>query len=377
MARFLLVAFLLPLAIFPPSLSADDHDEFEGPAQWIQGDDLYVAATSILLSDYLGDTGDDVFLGGTTIHVDVPVPSDLWAAGTTIDINAEVGSDLRAGGTTVTIRENIQGSALVGATDVIVKGDATLRDGGAMAANRIEFEGNSGARTFLAGSLVSVNGTFEGDLTAFAEDTILGPNAVIRGGLTLAEGTNLDRHADAVVEGSISYEAVRGNVGVRIWFQVAGLLSSVFILLLGIYLTPRLIRSPVSQLRKSWSYSLLVGFLAIILIPIIMGLGFAIGIGFGVSLALFAGLSVAFFLAAPVVATWISQLINKSLEGSRGNWFLWGTVYLLVINLLSLVPILNFFVMLAVVLFGFGAMLRAAWMNARLPVDTVPADSAA
>jgi hypothetical protein len=339
------------------------------PPAWAAGPgsvhDKFLSGSSVVIP--AGETvPHDLYVVGSSIHVDGHIAGDLFVAGGTIDINGPVDGDLFVAGGNVTVSSAV------------------------------------GRHLRVAGGNVAVNGPVRLDLMAAAGSLALGPAAQVGGDLIFGAGpTTMGGSVDGDVLGSAQTYSDAGTVGgaeeVTLSRQrpkrspsptVAGLLVSQLERYLGIVLlgalllglAPRLSESVVAGLRQrplpslGWGalgfvgfFAVLIGLLlgmAIVAVPLgIVGLGrLSLAVVLGVLLSSAAlsylFLLVVLFLAAIVVGVTLGEL---ALRGLHQPWAAGRYPALLVgvllVGIVTAVPILGGLVNAAVVLLGLGALL--------------------
>ncbi|MCH7541465.1 hypothetical protein IH981_01650, partial [Patescibacteria group bacterium] len=155
--------------------------------------------------------------------------------------------------------------------------------------------------------------------------------------------------------------------GFSVFTAVVGWISTFIIGLLLIKLFPRFSRETVSTLRKRpWS-SLGIGFLTLILTPIVFVILLITVIGIPLALILLALYLISLYLARIFVIYWIGlTLFERTGRKIHEVWAL--IVGLVVYYIITLVPIAGGLATLLVVLFGLGAAIltkKATYTEAR------------
>jgi hypothetical protein len=347
-------------------------------------DETTVAADEII--------DDDVFIFGEDIVVKGMVNGDLVAFGSKVEIDGIVNGTIVAGGSNVAISaigvrsiwaggSNIDISAEVQNNVVIFGGTLKVTEDAVIGKELKGFGGSLHVHGDVGGSIDAGAGTFEfsgtsDDLTVNADDITIRESAHIYGDLTVKSEKPADIESGAIVTGEIIYQKVdTDDEDAKEFFAFAPLLAFfvtmwkilcfVAKLIVGIVIiavSQRFVRRVVNSLTKMPWISLLVGFLALIVIPIAIVIILMLVIGF--PLAVFGGFfyTAIWYLSAIFVSCFagekVIQLFKKEGTISLYPSFILGFV---LIALIGLIPIIGFVLKLSVLLFGVGMLLIGLW----------------
>ncbi len=379
-------------------------------------DDLYVAAATLTID---GTVTGDVIAAARTITINGTVEGDLFAAAQTVTINGAVGDDARITGSALQL-----GPDATVADDLLASGASLVTDGGSVVGGTLTF---GGQQALLAGSVaedvnfgggaVELRGDIGGDFFAGVSSGTPGgfPTGAFPGmpalpsiptGLTLASdskvGGNLEYSASnefnipaGAVGGEVVYNPPDVQASTRRSFRPASLvrryIALVLVGLLLVLVWPAFFRRAAERLRdRPWvglgvGALTLVGFplailillAVVILVAILLGLITLGGLGGAVVViggAIVVSLGALFFLVltyltqvvvALVGGRWLLARLGSSQDNPLGPLLLG----LLLVVVLTGIPVLGFWVTLAIVLFGLGA-LWFAWMGRGRQVAT-------
>jgi hypothetical protein len=325
----------------------------EGPI-WAAGADVSVDAQS----------GDSVRVAGARVVVRGRAASELMAAGALVDIDATVGSNLRAAGANVQIGPltTVGGQLSAAGASVVVDGQVT---------GDVE----------LAGAVVTFNGKANGRVRVHAERLIVGPQAVIGGGLLVRSLSEPQIDPAA----SITGEVVRETPGE--WFDdvpeastpvVAGVFAAAIILTGIVFLlfARNTYGEAIDNMRFRPLSSALFGIVTKLIVVVLAVLLMATGIGFPLGIALLLVLPIVCVLGVAVAAAgivgWIFGRDMPWLGVGRLLAFL--IIGALVIAFAGIIPVTGAWIVLAALIFGVGALLRALlwrFRTARAEVEAV------
>lgn len=371
-ALFILAAILLALtptaalAADPRSGSNVTIDRNE-----VINDDLYVTGGTL---NIMGTVNGDVVAAGGTVDVSGSVTGDVIAAGGTINISGQVGESVRATGGTVTVSGPVEGDVLSGA------GNLTLSSGSRVGRDLLVGAGSATlngqvTRNVISGSGdLTVNGPVGGDIQAQGGNIRLADGATVAGNLIYTSDQTPSIASGARVQGQIvqqpSAQATTNPLLSRTigWLQaVVGLF---FLGLLFVLLFPRFSRhTAASLISRPWQ-SLGLGFVVLVVVPILAAVVFFLGIFIGgwwlgaMALALY---GIAVVLSIPVAGLSIGRwVLDRSARGRiHPIWaMLLGVVVLM---LVSQLPIVGGIALFLAILFGLGALAVAATQEPQAP----------
>ena len=317
----------------------------EGPI-WAAGADVTVDAQS----------GDAVRVLGAHVVVRGRAAGEVMAAGALVDIDATVGSNLRAAGANVRIGPltTVGGELSAAGASVVVDGQVS---------GDVE----------LAGAVVTFNGKANGRVRVHAERLIVGPQAVIGGGLLVRSLSEPQIDPAA----SITGEVVRETPGE--WFDdmpeastpiVAGFFAAAIILTGIVFLLfgRNAFGEAVDHMRFRPLSSALFGIVTKVIVVVLAVVLMATGIGFPFGVALLLVLPIVCVLGMSVAAAgivgWIFGRDLPWLGVGRLLIFLIGGA--LVIAFAGIIPVTGPWIVLAALVFGFGGLLRAVLWRFRI-----------
>lgn len=238
--------------------------------------------------------------------------------------------------------------------DVFVDRDETTGDI-LVADGDVTVRGTVDGSILVADGDVTIRGEVTGDVFTAAGTAILGRRAHVEGDLVygdkepqVASGAQVDGDIEKVKPEDLSGGAIALQIGLWIAFTVS-------LLVLGIILLALFPKAADAVTRAGKGKSLLVGLLAIILIPVIAVLSLVTIIGIPLGVVLLALLVPLWAIGYSAGAFLVGRLISK--KGARILAFVIG---LLVLRVLALVPFLGGVVSLLAALLGIGALLVAA-----------------
>ncbi len=345
------------------------------------------------------DIGGDHFVFGGSVRVDKPVSGDLVAAGGNVDVDAPVAGDAVVAGGNVRLNSSVGQDVYAGAGRIVIDGNVghNLRIGGGqidigpkatvagnvtIGGGQLTLRGAVKGSMQIGGGRVLIDGPVQGDVVSTAGQLELGPNAKIGGTLRYRSREDLKRDPAAQVTGAVERLALPGvgrgasapmghrdaeedrHMGYGGWWLGGGwMLWTLGLMALGVLLVlalPDTSRRVAVSWRERFGWSLLLGFITLVCVPVafVMLLITIVGIPLALLLLLLylALLMVAYVSSGVALGEWLLGRFNPGAAQRRG-WRL-GTAALavLALALVSAVPYLGGVVSLLAVLLGIGAI---------------------
>ena len=308
-------------------------------------DDLYVGGETIIID---GTINGDLIVAGRTIMVNGTVNGSIIAAGATININGEVSHAVRVVGETLNISDTIGGDLLVAGAKFIMANTAEI-----------------GGDLLLGVRSARIEGLIKGDMNGGVDSLTIAPTASIQGKLTYISENEANIQSGAQIGGKITHElyivkeSLTAGIGLGLWGKVIGFLMALVLGIIIVLLAPKRVKAVTESIRtRPWA-SLGWGALILVATPIAAGIVCITIIGLPLGLIALAHYIIAIYLTQLFVGLLIGQLIIGAFRGVETKAALVGALALglAILSLLRLVPYLDFFIGLATVLFGLGAIL--------------------
>lgn len=324
--------------------------------------------------------GGDHFIAGSGVRVDAPVAGDLIAAGGNVDVDERVDGDallaggnvrvtgavgdaLYAGGGQMTIDGSIANNARIAGGRVELGPRAVIGGNLSVAGGQVSVHGEVKGYVQAAGGNVYINGAVGGDVVAAGSQVELGPHARIAGELRYASPEELRRDPAAQVAGGI--QRMQVDIGrqreykefrVSGWIWTAGLMVLAAVLVVA---APTFTARVADTLQTRIGWSLLIGFIALVCVPVAIVVLLVTIIGIPVALLTLV-LYLALLLAGYVVTgIGLGDWVLKRWRGatvSTGWRAVAAILAVLVIALLGRLPFIGGLIVFAVLLVGLGAL---------------------
>jgi hypothetical protein len=370
MAR--IISIFITLFLFPILVSTQGALAQADSADIRFGGDYYAAGNTAALS---GATATDVFLAGESVRVAAPATGAAHLAGRRVEVSEDISGNLYAAGQDIALQSSIGGSATTFGQRIDITG--------AIAGNLRAFGQNmtlnapiSGA-AILTGETITLNSSIAGDVMLTGHTVTFGTGATIAGSLaiyhsdpdsitvpaTVMDGANITRH---VVEETSGW-ADQGMTMVRptFWSKTAGLITSILCVTIAAILLAAIFPTFVAGARAATLAApfrtLWMGFLGLSAVAGSLILLAMTGIGLllvPVSIFLVVLLAfVGYVMAAYVLGVALLSLIGRGMPTSSGDRSLAALAGGVGASLLVLVPFIGWWVTLALVWGGAGALI--------------------
>ncbi|HSX31057.1 MAG TPA: hypothetical protein VLE99_04020 [Candidatus Saccharimonadales bacterium] len=315
---------------------------------------LFTAGRTI---DIDGTVNGDVFCAGQNVTISGQVRGDVICAGQDITVSGTVDGDVRLAGQDVTISGQVAGNASVGAQTFLQQSKSLIARDVSLGGQDATLNGSVGRDVAAGSGALNLAGPVGRNVMANVEHLKLENSAKVTGDITYTSNNMLSRSPDAQVQGTVSRHRaeVHGkHLPVLGWLLVLyTYVSCVLVALVLALLVPQVFERAAAVARGRPGITLLTGFVASIVVPVLLGVLAITAIG--LPLALLGGLVwlLLVLLASPIAAYLLGRLIFRS----GGHAVLIMLVGAAILFLLYLLPIIGFLFWLVGTWFGLGAML--------------------
>lgn len=330
----------------------------------VVNDDLYVGGPIVNVA---GIVNGDLYAGAGTVNVSGEVKGDILAGGGMITVSGKVTGSVRSGGGQVSINNaEIGGSVSVFGGSISINKDTKIGGGVLLGAGAADVDAEI-ARGIVGGAgTLAIGGKVGKEIKVAVDTFTIKKTAEIAGDISYTSENEIEVAQDAKVSGKVSQVvpekpelskglsgvAGRMGLGFRVWaFFAALLLGSILI-----YLFPRSTEAISLRILQTPWQSFTLGFLVSILIWPAFILLMITGVGAPLGIILLG----IFILGLYFTKIFIGLLFGRSLFeflGKKGvSAYLTLTLGLIVYYLLTALPIIGPFVLLAAFLFGIGSL---------------------
>lgn len=326
-----------------------------------------------------GQTVNNAYYAGNSVNIDGVVLEDLVAAGNTVTVtgavndnaniaasditlNGKIGKSARLMGLEIKINNNIGADLFAAGSHITLNQNATVANdlvaGGAI----IILDGNIGGNAYLAGSQITINGKINGNviIKGNTRKVIIGDKAVILGNLNYQAQDAATISPTAKISGTTTFTKMAKTNDIAAKFKVATsvfsiimAIASYLLLLVLIYLFPKLSRKLIEgSVSKPWE-NLGIGFLYLVAVPIAAIILLITIIGFPIGILAFGLFGLTIALAGAYGRILVGSLIFKWLGRDKTLRIDWLTalVGLIVTAIIAIIPVIGWLALLIIHLF--------------------------
>lgn len=314
--------------------------------------------------DIAGNVDGDVFCVGQDITVTGDISGDVICAGQTVRVAGHVNGNIRVAGQSVTIGGTTARSVTAAGQDISLEASGSVGGDASFGGQNVTLNGSIGRDLAVGATTATINGVVSRDVQASVTDLTLGNNARITGDLSYVSRHDVSRAGGAQVSGAISRsEPPAGQeggarfgslIGGSFMFALYMFVALLVVALALILLIPQFIHDAATVAMHSPWKTLLVGFLASFIMPVIIAALMFTLIGIPLALLLLLSWVVIVCLSVPFAAYYLGSLLISKNTNSPIWMMLLGTAIILV---LYMIPLVGFIVWLVATWFGLGIIL--------------------
>ncbi len=341
--------------------------------------------TSMELTDYLfaGEellfTGkaDNLYFFGRKLTFQGEVESGLTAFGDRVILDGIVKNDTHIGATTIDILGDVEGTLFLGGKDIVIAPNSTIRGDLLAGAAMITINGVVDGDVYIGAGKVMINGIITGNLLTKTGKIIFGENGRIEGDLEYSSDWKLSEDDMASVSGTIEFTEFKEWDKNKFFTDTEfeenikwiGPIVRIIIILSFLITGVLLLVFPVSKIlekertERRFIFTALWGLIPFFVYPVLIALGFLLGLLFGITVPIALGLLLAglpFLVFTQVLGiTLFGQFLFRLFKwkkNSRHLFFLFGLAFAIIISFIPILSILGFIFFSAA---GWGRLLES------------------
>ncbi|MGI5841179.1 MAG: hypothetical protein ACOX6N_03120 [Patescibacteria group bacterium] len=314
----------------------------------------------------------DVYVAGGQVIVSGTINGDLIAVGGTVLVSGTIRDDLVIIGGQVTVTGDIGDNLTVAAGNLELTPEATVSGGILAAAGNINVLAPIGGDLIVASESLLVDNQIGGRVEALVSNLTLASNTRVNRDLAYNQDARVSISEDAQISGEtiqresrfkldgdngrIRREAPRVLGNIFFGASLADFISSLIIGLLLLRYLPGLVDKSSYLIARQPFKSLGVGFLTLLLAPVLLFVLFVLALTIPLALILFTLFLITLFVAKifPAVwfGTWLSQKLNLNISS-----FWTFIIGLILLYIILFIPVLGVIIWFFVLLFGLGSFL--------------------
>jgi hypothetical protein len=342
-------------------------------------DDIFAAGETVTIN---GAINGDVFACGRTVIINGAVQRSVIVAGEKVNINGDVKYDVRAAARIINIAGNISGDITVASSEFDIVRAAVIVGDILFGAKEVRIDGPIESEILGGGGNVFISNEVKGDVELRVEQLTLLPTANIHGNLTYTSKDEAEIHDEARVAGTITHQLPEEGEEKKRFFpfvlffgigaNVIGFLMALMLGAIIILLIPKWLISTVTSIRNRPGFCAGWGAIVLFATPIaaIIACVTIIGIPLGlIALALYA---IGLYLSQIPVSLFIGRYIISYFREVNTKAIMFGALALglFIFRILRLIPFFGFLIVLAVLLFGLGAIVISVWKRRAEVLET-------
>jgi cytoskeletal protein CcmA (bactofilin family) len=368
----ILVVVLLGFMSNLHALTIRTGDDVEVPLDEVIDDDLIIFGSSVtidgtVLGDIFtfaqdvkihGDVGGTIIAGAERFIIESDNVRTVWAAGRTVKILGAVERNLITAAGYVVVDENaaIGKDARIFAGELLMEGHIKGNLKGAV--GEFTMTGSSGTINMnVDNARITSTARVNGDLILEIEEA----EPEIEEGAVISGDMKIDVESDEKEE---EYAFLFAPI-IAFFYGIFKLICFIAKIIVGVVLVAlfsTFVRTMMDTLKKKPWWSLLVGFLTVIIVPIAVIILFFLLVGWPFAVFGIYAYTVLFYLASIFVSLVLGELVIRLFKkDGEISLYLSFIVGLVIITILGLIPILGFVVNLFVLLFGVGMLVIGMW----------------
>lgn len=312
----------------------------------------------------------NAFGAGENLQIDQNIQGDLILAGSKLEINGNTGDDFIGAGGEITVNGNVSGNIIAAGGSIRVNGNV----GGDVAAlgGQIILSRDSVVKgdILLGGGEVTLDGTVNGNGEVSTGTLKTGDDFGLKGNLALQADNYPSNLKDKVV-GNLNITQVNAteeqyesaSEGFSIFSFILGLLASLALGLVLIYLFPGFVGGLVELVKDSPLKTGLLGLLTLFFLPVLSIILLITLFGWSLSILILLLLGLALLIATVPVKLLAGEIIyNKILKKEAGKmmYYLVGAI---IFAIVYEIPFLGGLIRFIALIIGLGAIV--AWLAIR------------
>jgi hypothetical protein len=321
---------------------------------------VYTAGSNVTISS---DIQGDLYAAGANLNITGSIEDDLVVAGGTVNLNGTVGSDMRVAGGNVFVNGQITGDLVVFGGNITVSETASIGGDLVVAGGNIIVNAPVAGKAQISGGNVTINNSIGGEVAVNAERLAFGPDALIASAVQY-KGRSQAVVAQGAQVGEINFtelekndNAIKAAVTVGTLIKLLGLFLAGWILL---RLSHRKSLAVLNEAGRTPLENLGLGFVGVIILPILIVVLFFTLIGYYVALFLIFFFILAFMLTLLFAAMLVGAYLMKWLRKKDELHLDWKALLLglVVLEIIKWIPVIGWLICLVIFLITFGAMLK-------------------
>jgi hypothetical protein len=310
----------------------------------------------------------DVIVAGREIEINQPVTGDILAAGWKVALSAHAQDDVRIAAGEIHLNAPIDGDLTIAGGDITLGPDTHVSGRSWITGRAVRVDGVVERQLRVAGETIVLAGEIRQPVEIVGEKLEIRSTARVLAPLTYKGPVEAQIEPGAVINEPVTFNRIEAREArrARAFPAASTLLFSIHLFLAGLLVVmflPRVETSVIETLRAEPGKSLVVGFVALVTVPVAAVLLVISVLGLPIGLALGGTYAVALFVS--VVATALSvgaleaRLFSVMPGANRGQHVLWLLAGVMTLAILR--AAFGAVIVFGSILFGLGALMLAVY----------------
>jgi cytoskeletal protein CcmA (bactofilin family) len=321
------------------------------------------------MAEISGTVDGDVYAFAGQVVVNGTVNGDLLVAGGRVSVSGAVAQDVRATGGHISVTGAVGRNLTVAAGNVELAPSAVVRRGLVALGSNVDVASPIDQSVKIAAGTAILSNRIGGDVDAAVETLRITSKAEIGGSVDYWSGREALISEGALIRGRITRRVPPETrellpatfatlFAAWIFWLLISFVSTLILGLLSVRFLPRFHESAVTVLKQRPWESLGIGFVAVVVTPVVCAILFATVVAIPIALVLTAAYLILLYWGRIFAISRIGEAILARIRTSSSpGWaFVLGAI---VYYLFALIPFVGWIVIRLVVLFGLGAELMA------------------
>lgn len=363
---FLFILFILFFSVNPAiAFDARGGETIAIPAGEVVDDDLYAAGESVIID---GTINGDLWAFGRAVVINGNVKGSVLAAAETIHITGHLNHTIRAICRAFDMSGQTDADVMVLAEELNLAGSSGIGGDLLFGSSKTNIDGSIGSDILGGAGDIRISDVVYGNVKLRARHLTLSPSANIQGDLLYSSEGKADIQSGAKVAGTITYKVPVVKVKerhpqvfpfLRIMQKVMGFIMALITGLVIILIAPKRLSSVSDAIGNNPWPSFGWGAVILFATPLATLTVFFTILGVPVAMIALAFYLIAIYLSQIPVGLFLGRWIIRRFFEVENKAIMMGALALglSILVLLRLIPFLGFFVGLAVILLGIGAMI--------------------
>ncbi|OGH17283.1 MAG: hypothetical protein A3C30_01625 [Candidatus Levybacteria bacterium RIFCSPHIGHO2_02_FULL_40_18] len=365
----ILVLFVLTLIVAIPVFAVEKNKNVLLPATEMVDHDYFAAGDTVKI---LGTVNGDAYVAGGTIIVEGKINGDLLTGGGNVTVSGNIQGDIRAAGGNVILNgADIGGNVTVGGGNITIDRLTVIQGSLVAGGGSVQIFAPIGRGVTIGGGSVLIGNSVGGDILAGVGELSLSPEANVDGNLTYWSENEVNIQEGASVSGKIKHEtppraATKGKdfdkgiataiAGFALMVKLVDILWLIIVGLALMFFFPNYTTRASDYIRTKFGLALLIGFMALIVTPILGIILFITLFGIPAAITLFIVFLLMFWFGRIFAIYTLGRFVLA--KAGNKNAKAWAYIVGIVVYLiLTIIPIVNFITDILITLSGVGALL--------------------